>query len=301
VSMRLMPPIHPAAARLRSMTTEEYAALVESIREHGQQEPVVMHEGAILDGRHRWQACAELGIDPLTTVWAGACKTPTAFVGAMNIPRRHMTASERAAYAVETQADIAKEIAEAERLRKAEAAKLQRPAGTTSFVSTPSRLTECSEKEQTHPDVKRAHQRESRTLAAKAAGASTGYMSQAAVIKEHAPEIFDDVLQGKITIPKAKRELARQDAAQDNAVFQQGVEVADTDGLVASRRLRAAFARAISDISNGLLPLNPTDTAAVLTDSLNQRARALRSELDEWFSAFEAAQVQPFTLVGAGS
>jgi ParB/RepB/Spo0J family partition protein len=52
------------------MSEEEYEALKQSIREHGfdATTPIVIDEdGQIVDGHHRYCACEELGVDPVTT------------------------------------------------------------------------------------------------------------------------------------------------------------------------------------------------------------------------------------------
>ena len=46
------------------MREAEFAALVADIRDKGQLEPIWTHQGKIIDGRHRLQACQELGIAP---------------------------------------------------------------------------------------------------------------------------------------------------------------------------------------------------------------------------------------------
>ena len=44
------------------MEGDEFAALVEDIRNHGLREPVVLYEGQILDGDNRFRACEVAGI-----------------------------------------------------------------------------------------------------------------------------------------------------------------------------------------------------------------------------------------------
>ncbi|MGI9092670.1 MAG: ParB N-terminal domain-containing protein [Mycobacteriales bacterium] len=79
------------------LTAEEYAALRADIAEHGVIVPVVVDEaGVILDGHHRAQVCAELGVDFPTVVRAGlddAGKRSTA--RALNMARRHLTRTQR--------------------------------------------------------------------------------------------------------------------------------------------------------------------------------------------------------------
>ena len=92
-------PIHPAADLIPEMAADEYQALRSDIAEHGQRDPITMFNGAILDGRHRYRATWELGLDPLTETWSG--NAPEAFVISRNLKRRHLTTSQRALLAAE--------------------------------------------------------------------------------------------------------------------------------------------------------------------------------------------------------
>lgn len=87
---------HPASETFPLIEGDEFGALVSDIRENGQLEPVVLLDGEILDGRNRYRACEQLGID-CKTIDANetARKDPTAFVLSMNLHRRHITATQR--------------------------------------------------------------------------------------------------------------------------------------------------------------------------------------------------------------
>jgi len=85
---------HPLADLFPPMTTEEMASLVEDIKANGLAQPIVTHEGAILDGRHRHQACLQAGVEPQFTEFHGG--DALAFVLSANLNRRHLTVAQRA-------------------------------------------------------------------------------------------------------------------------------------------------------------------------------------------------------------
>ena len=93
---------HPLCLLAPKMTDEEFRQLVENIRDNGYDStyPVVLYDGLILDGRHRYLACKELNITPVYTEWKPTNgDTPEKFVTRSNV-RRHMTVTQRAAFAV---------------------------------------------------------------------------------------------------------------------------------------------------------------------------------------------------------
>ena len=56
--------LHPAAELFPVMDEAAFAALVADIATHGQREPILIHNGQVIDGRHRLRACEQLGIEP---------------------------------------------------------------------------------------------------------------------------------------------------------------------------------------------------------------------------------------------
>jgi ParB-like chromosome segregation protein Spo0J len=88
---------HPACELLPEMTEDEYRALVEDMREHGQRHPIIVDEsGVILDGRHRWRACQKLGVEPQVRQFEGDDAAKLALILSENFHRRHMTKGQRA-------------------------------------------------------------------------------------------------------------------------------------------------------------------------------------------------------------
>jgi hypothetical protein len=85
-------PVHPALAEFRDMTDEEYGPFKESIREHGLLMEITLYQGMILDGRQRYRACLELGIEPRFREYTG--DDPEGYVLIMNLYRMHRGAQE---------------------------------------------------------------------------------------------------------------------------------------------------------------------------------------------------------------
>jgi hypothetical protein len=87
---------HPLAAAFPAMTADDFAVLVDDIKVNGQREPVIVFEGMVLDGWHRYSACLQLGLEAERFTF-GFGKDPVAFVLSQNLHRRHLSASQRAA------------------------------------------------------------------------------------------------------------------------------------------------------------------------------------------------------------
>lgn len=83
---------HPAANSFPMMDEQRYAELVEDMRVHGQIEPITVCEGMVLDGRNRFKACSELGIQARTRPFDG---DPWAYVWSLNGQRRDLVDEQR--------------------------------------------------------------------------------------------------------------------------------------------------------------------------------------------------------------
>lgn len=91
---------HEVANVFPPMSEREFVALKEDIAEHGLKQPIVVHDGKIVDGRHRYRACVELGTEPSLTEWSDEGSL-VAFAVSMNLRRRHLSTSQRALLAAE--------------------------------------------------------------------------------------------------------------------------------------------------------------------------------------------------------
>jgi len=83
---------HPAADSFPLMTSQRYEELRLDIARQGQLEPITLCDGMILDGRNRYRACIELGIEPRTRLYEG---DPWAYAWSLNGERRDLVDEQR--------------------------------------------------------------------------------------------------------------------------------------------------------------------------------------------------------------
>jgi len=178
---------HPIADVWPMMEADKLQELADDIGKNGQLVPVWIYEGMILDGRNRYAACKLGGIEPKTQTYTG--DEPTAFAVSMNDKRRHMNKGQLAAIGAELEpffADDAKK-------RQAEQAKRNQPQADRQKVEF-------------FPPIEKSKAREE---VAKSVGVNERYVQDAKKVKQEAPEVFDRLKAGKITLQDAKREVAK--------------------------------------------------------------------------------------------
>jgi len=178
------------------MTAEEFAGLVEDIKANGLKEPIWLHpDGRIIDGRNRYKACIEAGVEPSFRTWNGEGSL-VGFVVSLNLHRRHLNSSQRAIVGAKMLPMLEEEAKERQRAQghrgKEGGRGNEKPLGKY----LPKGL----------PDENKASQQ-----AAKIAGTNRQYVSDAAKIVETRPELADKVLAGQMTIPQAKAEIKREE------------------------------------------------------------------------------------------
>ena len=86
--------LHEFAAIFPEMGEDEFNVLLKDIEEQGQQVPIVVYKGKVIDGRHRLKACVILDIEPIIQEYEG--DNPLAYVISANLARRHLTSSQKA-------------------------------------------------------------------------------------------------------------------------------------------------------------------------------------------------------------
>lgn len=92
--------VHPVANIFPMMASDEIDRLAADIEKNGQQEPVVLWNGQLIDGRNRVEACRRLGREPIRAE-LDFNEDPLQYVLSSNLHRRHLKTSQRAQCAAE--------------------------------------------------------------------------------------------------------------------------------------------------------------------------------------------------------
>lgn len=201
---------HPIADVWPMMDEAKIAELAEDIRKNGQLVPVWLYQDKILDGRNRWAACKIAGVEPKTKEYAG--DEPTGFAVSLNDRRRHMGKSALAAVAAELEPHFAEDAKRRQQKAGKEHGRGQK---------LPEKVPEANKGDG-----------DARKAAAVSVGVNDRYVSDAKKVKTEAPEVFERLKAGKITMQDAKRELAkkptddwRQDERDRQAQVNEGITV----------------------------------------------------------------------------
>jgi hypothetical protein len=144
--------------------------LADDIAANGLQQPIVLHDGMILDGGNRYRACLLAGVEPVFTTFAGA--SIVQFVLGANLHRRHLTPGQQAAI-----------VAAAQDWAKAQTVGRPEQSGNVTGLATVADRAATS-------------------------GASDKTQRMADKVARESPELVRKVAHGEITLPQAVREVA---------------------------------------------------------------------------------------------
>jgi ParB-like chromosome segregation protein Spo0J len=86
--------VHPWADKFPLLSDSEFEDLRDDIERRGQREKILVRSGHIIDGRHRYRACCELGIEPVVEEYQG--DDLIGEIASRNLFRRHLTGKQRA-------------------------------------------------------------------------------------------------------------------------------------------------------------------------------------------------------------
>lgn len=175
--------VHPAAEIFPMLNAEELEALALDIKANGLQQPIVMWEGLLLDGRNRLAACAICGVVPSFKQYEG--NSPVTFVISANIKRRQLDASQRACVAVELEPMFAVEAEKRLHLAKGRGIK-----GVA--------------------DLRQVNQAKASEQAAEVVSVSPRMVQYAKEIKVKNPEAFERIKAGTIKVSEVQQEMKKE-------------------------------------------------------------------------------------------
>jgi site-specific DNA-methyltransferase (adenine-specific) len=246
------PEVHPIPDLFPAMSAAEYAELKADIQAHGQREPIWTWQGKVIDGRHRARACAELGLEPRTRAWDGQGSL-VAFVVSLNLQRRHLTSSQRAAVGLDVEKRLAEE---AKGRQKAAGGDKRSPRAVETKVArgVAAETQGESVREKVPEAVKEA--KRPRAVAAKLTGTNPRYVQDMKAVEKADPALVQKVKDGALTVAQAKREVQRQarrvaleararEAEASPAGRQPGWEIIEGDCVAVMRSLPPKYARLI--------------------------------------------------------
>tara|TARA_Y100000310_G_C20564934_1_gene754993 strand:+ start:82 stop:1155 length:1074 start_codon:yes stop_codon:yes gene_type:complete len=185
------------------MKTHEYAnifplmegvsfqELKSDIKKQGLLESIKTFEGKIIDGRNRYKACIETGIQPKFEEYTGS--QPLSYVVSLNLQRRHLNESQRASIALET---------------------------------LPLFEKEAKQRSGTRTDLGALMQQGSEGRAVEKAGTtfqvSPRYVNYAKKIQAQKPEVLKEITEGKKTISEVIRQLRTEDIQKEKQEIDSG-------------------------------------------------------------------------------
>ena len=192
---------HPLADLLPLLQGDEYEALVADIKKIGLLQPITLFDGMILDGRNRHRACEAARVKPRFETFQGTEEEALALVLSLNLQRRHLTTTQRAALAVNL---LPYEQVRAHERKRAGAKDRQIFAG---------------------PEGKATE------VVGRQVGLSGETVRQAAVIADHAPDVLAAMMDGTVrSMPEAGKLAHLQPARRAQTLAQmrdQGVRLRD--------------------------------------------------------------------------
>lgn len=208
--------IHPAASEFPMMDEKRYSELVEDIQKNGLLQPITLCDGMILDGRNRYKACQELGIEPETKTYEG---NPWAYVWSLNGQRRDLVAEQRYLIWLHC-SEMSKEWQEDKKRREKEAnEKRSEKARQQHEVSNPRSGEKKPVLVRGHSDhaPNRQSKQPDRKAKAAASNVNPSTVKRGDTLANNRPDLAEKVRQGEMKPAEAHREMQR-DRQKEKAV-----------------------------------------------------------------------------------
>jgi len=185
------------------MGEEQYKELKSDIEQNGCINKIWLYEGKILDGRNRYKACQELNQHFSFLEYKG--DEPIQFAISLNMKRRHLTSAQKAALAVKIEPMFAAES----KKRQQAAGGNHNPEGRNQHTEEELRTVNKKIYQPTNNEPKKRKE-QALQQAAKALNTNHVYVSQAKKIEKESPETFELLLEGKVSMKDASKEIRKK-------------------------------------------------------------------------------------------
>jgi ParB-like chromosome segregation protein Spo0J len=191
--------VHPVAGLFPMMDDTALVKLTEDIGTHGQREPIVLNhdETVIVDGRNRYLACQNLGLEPDAEVLDDSYTDDDLrdYIISANLHRRHLTTGQRAVLATELLPFFEAEA----RQHKSACASAARKSLRSGRGAVP------QDRGKSVPVLNR-----SAAKAGNAVGVGAGAVNAAKAVKRDAPDLAKKVVNGEMSLNTAYKESKRR-------------------------------------------------------------------------------------------
>lgn len=235
-------PFHPACLALPKMADDEYLALRVSISAgYDANKPIELFDGQILDGRHRFLACQDEGIEPSFTTLAGI--NPFDYVRKVHEGRRSWLNGVQKALVIGGLLEMAGAFEEEQQRIRDEANRKRAEAASAGMVGRAAAKAKeeptlvspqpegglnepepspTAEPAQPIRDRKAERERETTTAKAKAIGTSRANVERAEAIRRASPDIARKVETGEMTPTEAQRQIKKAQVSDKVAAIPPG-------------------------------------------------------------------------------
>lgn len=198
-------PVHPVSDLFPLIEGDEFADLCADINAHGLVNPIVIHEGCIVDGRNRLLACQEVDVEPRFVEWRDVytgSMSLVRWIWSTNIERRHLTVDQLLGLKASV---IGWEEKEAARQRQKAGGGDKKSANSKSLMTNSSEAMATPKEPLPSAGTVRAH-------LAKETGASEHKAQQVLNVQKLAPNLLPQVIRGSMTLLEADKQVKAETA-----------------------------------------------------------------------------------------
>ena len=262
--------LHPLAEIFPPPSKVDLFQLAEDIRRAGGSAPILKSGDKIIDDRGRFEACKIAKVRIEFREWDGSDSLATT-IARLNLPRVHLTESQRAAIAVPLADQISAENSAHRTAGLLKEKWKPQDSEKTAFAANPTVALKLGRwgNGSPNPEGRRGDEYErAAETAAQICHVSHAYVELAQKIRRESPSLFEDVRSGKLNLSPARIRLHPNSLLKKvspSAGSGQALRRTANDELVI---LRTAFARCPSFRADGSISSSPiprTTTARTIT------------------------------------